>query len=195
MNHQTISLLLIAFSCERWDLLCSHSASDISRVKISCFHAKACTYLFTSMFSLRGEGVKTTYAINIRVQMNEQYCCILNVYMNISRNPQWKKITIAKNAAWKEQFFGKLQLKLAREGSQHCLSTKITVTCQNSALLKHFQKSPKNPGDFLALSPSLLFYDPPHLWKFQINKFGLLLNWDPTPRDFLFLSVVGGGGN
>ena len=94
------------------------------------------------------------YAINIRVQMNEWYCCILNVYMNISRNPQWKKITIAQNAAWKEQFFGKLQLKLAREGSQHCLSTKITVMCQNSALLKHFQKSPKNPEDFLALSPS-----------------------------------------
>ena len=99
------------------------------------------------MFSLRGEGVKTTYAINIRVQMNERYCCILNVYMNISRNPLRKKITIAKNAAcnWKEQFFGKLQLKLAREGSQHCLSTKITGTCQNSALLKHFQKITKKP--------------------------------------------------
>ena len=90
------------------------------------------------MFSLRGEGVKTTYAINIRVQMNERYCCILNVYMNISRNPLWKKITITKNAAWKEQFFGKLQL--AREGSQHCLSTKITVTCQNSALSKITKK-------------------------------------------------------
>ena len=58
-----------------------------SHVKISCFHAKACIYLFTSIVSLRGEGVKTTYAINIRVQMNERYCCILNVYMNISRNP------------------------------------------------------------------------------------------------------------
>ena len=102
MKYQTISLLLIAFSCERWDLLCSHRASDISRVKISCFHAKACIYLFTSIVSLRGEGVKTTYAINIRVQMNERYCCILNVYMNISRNPLWKEITIAKNAAWKE---------------------------------------------------------------------------------------------
>ena len=146
------------------------------------------------MFSLRREGVKTTYAINIRVQMNERYCCILNVYMNISRNPLWKKITIAKNAAWKEQFFGKLQLKLAREGSQHCLSTKITVMCQNSALLKHFQKSPKNPEDFLALSPSLLFYDPPHLWKFQINKFGLLLNWDPTPPGFSIPFCGGGGG-
>ena len=127
-------------------------------MKISCFHAKACIYLFTSMFSLRGEGVKTTYAINIRVQMNERYCCILNVYMNISRNSLWKKITIAKNAAWKEQFFGKLQLKLAREGSQHCLSTKITVMCQNSALLKHFQKSPKSSEDFLALSPSIIIY-------------------------------------
>ena len=66
--------------------------------------------------------------------MNERYCCTLNVYMNISRNPLWKEITIAKNAARKEIFFCKLQLKLAREGSQHCLSTKMTVMCQNSAL-------------------------------------------------------------
>ena len=105
--------------------------------------------------------------------------------MNISRNPLWKKITIAKNAAWKEQFFGKLQLKLAREGSQHCLSTKITVTCQNSALLKHFQKSPKTVRTFLhwALHYLLLFIVlwSPHLWKFQ---FGLLLNWEPTPPGF-----------
>ena len=99
-----------------------------------------------------------------------------------------------KECCLERTIFGKLQLKLARESSQHCLSTKIKVTCQNSALLKHFQKSPKNPEDFLALSPSLLFYDPPHLWKFQRNKFGLLLNWDPTPPGFSIPFCGGGGG-
>ena len=57
MKYQTISLFKIVFSLERRNLLCSHSNSDISLVKITCYFHMSRYHVFErklTWFSIHG---------------------------------------------------------------------------------------------------------------------------------------------
>jgi len=44
----------------------------------------------------------------------------------------------------------------AKKTLEQCFSVKTKPTCQKSAIFEHFQKWPKNQGDVLARSPSIV---------------------------------------
>jgi len=54
------------------------------------------------------------------------------------------------------RYFSKMKSNPAKKTLEQCFLSKTKPTCQKSAIFEHFQKWPKNQGDVLARSPSII---------------------------------------
>jgi len=56
------------------------------------------------------------------------------------------------------RYFSRMKSNPAKKTSEQCFSSEMKPTCQNSASFEHFQKWPKNPGEVLACSLSIVLF-------------------------------------